>query len=144
MFIDIGFIATNIGGDMLCQIYDCANYVVCDEIISFFVISWKHSFSERHFLADETAHRTESLPKINKLHIILFGIPDYSFVRNIPRHVRALRVRASPVGADILRIEKCQLPFFFFYLLNNLHFYTLHVGLYYRVKIKLLFQSFGL
>lgn len=122
---------------------------LCDEIISFLVISWKPRYDVTKFLwADETAHRTESLSKINKVHIILFGIPDYNCVRNIPRHVRALRVwealkipfwviqhrsstllRVSPVGADILRIEKCQLPyfFFFFYLLNNLHFYTLHV-----------------
>lgn len=51
--------------------------------------------SERHFLADETARRTESLPKLNKVHTILFGIPDFNFVRNVPRHVRTLQVRES-------------------------------------------------
>lgn len=85
---------------MLCPNNDCANFVVCDENISSLVICWKTRYekrkiSERHFLADETERRTESLPKLNKVHRILFGIPDFNFVRNIPRHVRTLQVRES-------------------------------------------------
>lgn len=76
---------------MLCPNNDCANFVVCDEIFSSLVICWKTRYdrtkiSEWHFLADETARRTESLPKLIKVHRILFGIPDFNFVRNIPRH----------------------------------------------------------
>lgn len=55
----------------------------------------KQRFFERHIRADERARKTKSLPRRNKVHRILFGIPIIKFVRNIPRHLRTLRVRES-------------------------------------------------
>lgn len=52
-------------------------------------------YCERYFRADAMARRTESLSKLNNVDSILFGMPVLILVRNMPKHVRTLRVLDS-------------------------------------------------